>query len=60
MLDELARGLAFAGLIIASGAYYVVVRRRKRDSDEAAIRSREASQRRARARFRHLERHDHE
>jgi hypothetical protein len=55
---ELARLLVFAGLIVGTAAYYLLIRRRKREGDEASERMRAESSRRAMARFRHLRRRD--
>ena len=57
-MEPVARGLAFAGLVIGTAAYSLLVRRRRqrRRANEAA--SLESSRRRTRARFRRLARHD--
>lgn len=57
-MDPMARALAFAGLVIGTAGYSLLIRRRRhtREADEAA--ALEASRRRTRARFRRLVRHD--
>lgn len=55
---ELVRLLALAGLVIAMAAYWMLIRRRKRNRVDAEQRFREASNARAVARFRRLSGHD--
>lgn len=56
--DSVGRALAFFGLLLGTAGYYLLIRRRRRDADAEEAASLEASNRRARSRFRRLERHD--
>ena len=56
--DTVVRAIALAGLVLGTAGYHLLIRRRRRDSDAAEAESLEASRRRARSRFRRLERHD--
>ena len=56
--DTVGRALALIGLVVGTSGYYLLVRRRRRDADAADAAALEESRRRARSRFRRLERHD--
>jgi LPXTG-motif cell wall-anchored protein len=55
---DLAAPLALIGLALGAAGYYLLIRRRRRESDAAADREIDRVRRRARSRFRRLERHD--
>ena len=56
--DSVGRALALAGMVLGTAGYFLLIRRRRRDADAAEAASLESSNRRARSRFRRLERHD--
>ncbi len=56
--EELLRALAFAGLVVATLAYFGLIRWRERRARDAEVAARSRSQERARRRFRHLQRSD--
>ena len=56
--QELARILAFVGLVLGAVAYYALIRWRQRRARDAEAAARSRSQERARRRFRHLQRSD--
>jgi hypothetical protein len=55
---DLLRPLAIVGLVIGAADYFLLIRRRRGKRLEAWERSREESNRRARARLRRIQRHD--
>ena len=56
--QELLQALALVGLVVATIAYYALMRWRRRRAREAEAAARSQSQERARRRFRHLQRSD--
>jgi hypothetical protein len=56
----LAQLLAVVGLVVGAVAYFLLIRRRRSERDLEEVRAREDSHGRAAARFRRLQRRDHD